>query len=168
MRIKIILLLLCILPILAFQDKHKYYVSVSSIQYSQTDQSLQIISRVFIDDLEAVLSERYDFVGHLATKKEKKDSEYFIAKYLKTKFRFWVDNQAKQVTYIGREYEDDMIKIYLELPEITNLNGSTIHLRNEVLFDMFPEQQNIIHFKGMKSKKSYIFTKEIDKALLKI
>ncbi|MDX1427458.1 MAG: DUF6702 family protein, partial [Salegentibacter mishustinae] len=38
---------------------HEFYLSVTEIEYNNEKQSLQIITRVFIDDFEDVLNERY-------------------------------------------------------------------------------------------------------------
>ena len=48
-----ILLGICILFLLSsFTGAHKFYVSVTNVAYSEEEASLQIISRIFIDDLE--------------------------------------------------------------------------------------------------------------------
>ena len=39
---------------------HKYYLSVTDVVYDEQEKSIQMISRLFYDDLEAVLQERYD------------------------------------------------------------------------------------------------------------
>ena len=43
-------LLLLVLPLLAFSTAHKFYVSVTNINYSEKTEAIQITSRVFIDD----------------------------------------------------------------------------------------------------------------------
>ena len=52
--------LILLLPLFAFTAAHKFYVSVTNVTYSEKNEALQITSRVFIDDLEEVLKERYD------------------------------------------------------------------------------------------------------------
>ena len=49
-RIKI-LIILAILPFFAF-GVHKYYISLTEVEYVPEKASLQIISRYFIDDLD--------------------------------------------------------------------------------------------------------------------
>ena len=63
-------LLIVLLPLFAFTTAHKFYLSVTSIKYSEKDDALQITSRIFIDDFEKLLKERYDIEGKLATKDE--------------------------------------------------------------------------------------------------
>ena len=52
--------LILMLPLFAFTTMHKYYISVTQINYLQEKQSVQITSRIFIDDFEKLLRERYD------------------------------------------------------------------------------------------------------------
>ena len=54
------LLILAIITSIAFVSAHKYYVSITKIEYVSEKQSVQIITRIFIDDLEKLLKERFD------------------------------------------------------------------------------------------------------------
>ena len=56
-----ILIAFLILPLLVSNtDNHEYYVSVTQIEYAEEQQSLQIISQIFINDFETLLRKRYD------------------------------------------------------------------------------------------------------------
>ncbi len=43
--------ILILLPLVAFQT-HKYYLSLTKIEYQKETKSIQITARIFIDDLE--------------------------------------------------------------------------------------------------------------------
>jgi len=47
-----------------------------------------------------------------------------------------------------------MFIFYLEVENLPNLN--TISIDNKLLFDLYPEQQNIVHIKKNGNKKSFI------------
>ena len=58
---KISLILASFFLLSAFKSgAHEFYLSVTEIEYNNEEQSLQIITRVFIDDFQNVLNERYD------------------------------------------------------------------------------------------------------------
>ena len=57
---KKIILLLVVAPLIMAASIHKYYLSVTDLTYNEEAQSIQIITRLFYDDLEAVIQERYD------------------------------------------------------------------------------------------------------------
>ena len=157
-------LLAFILPLFAFNFVHKFYVSVTEIEYVKDERSLQVISRIFIDDIESLLRERYDESITLAGDLEKSTVNYYVEKYLKEKITISIDNEVQEVNFIGKEYEDDIMFCYLEIVDIEEI--TTIEISNEVLFEMFSKQQNIIRAKIKSKNKSFILIKENPKGLL--
>ncbi|MCK8523942.1 hypothetical protein M0D21_20360 [Aquimarina sp. D1M17] len=144
---------------------HKFYVSVTQVDYNQEQQSLQIITRIFIDDLEEVLQERYDNSIELGLKGETSGVETYIKKYLNQKINFVVNGKMASFTYVGKEYEDDLLIFYLEIENITSFD--TIEVSNQVLMDLFEEQQNIVHVKKGNKRKSLILEHRRDTGMLK-
>ena len=158
MRFSKILILLLAFPILLSADTHKFYVSMTKIEHVKDQQSLQIISQIFIDDIEDVLQERYSPDITLATEKETSKDEAFLTKYIKQKLIIKINGEAVDLNYIGREYEVDMVKIYLEGEGIESVES--IEITNKVLFELFPEQQNIIHYRSAENKRSMVLEKD--------
>ena len=156
--------LFVILCFLAFDVAHKYYVSVTQIEYVKDQNSIQIISRIFIDDFERLLRERYDESITLAIDDEKVIVETYTEKYLKEKLRISIDGRSQTLNYIGKEYEDDILFVYLEITDVEDINA--IEISNQVLFDVFEEQQNVVRTKIKGKNKSFILIKENDKGVL--
>ncbi len=163
---KYILIGLVVLPLLSFTAMHKFYVSVSSVNYSKKEKALQVTSRIFIDDFEALLNERYGLVTELATAKEDKSVDEYVAKYLKSKMSFWVDDKEVAFTFLGKEYDDDVMVCYLEITNIDLAIVKKLKIENRILFDLYEEQQNIVHFKINGKKKSFVLIPENDKGML--
>lgn len=159
-----ILLFLAVLPLASFNNLHKYYVSLTEIEYVKEEKSVQIITRIFIDDFESVLRNRYDENITLSVKNEEVETDYYIEKYIKDKLKITIDDQVREMNFIGKEYEDDMMLCYLEIPNIEKI--SSFIVVNRMLYDQFPDQKNIVRFKIFKNNKSILLTKENDKGLL--
>lgn len=157
-----------IFPLFGFMSAHKFYVSVTQVEYSEQDRSFQIISRIFIDDLEKILEERYGINPELATKNEIENSNDVIREYLSYHFKLSINGETKPFVYLGREYETDVIKCYLEIENVDIKTVKHITVENKILFDGFEEQQNIVHFKIQKKRRSFILVKENDKGLLNL
>lgn len=156
-----------ILPLfllMSFSSIHKYYVSVTQIEYVEDQQSLQIISRIFIDDFEKLLRERYDESITLGIENEAKEALLYTEKYVREKFSISIDGKVQKLDFIGREYENDIMFVYLEIPELTTIN--TMEISNEILFELYGEQQNIIRTKIKGKNKSFILLKENAKGVL--
>ena len=64
--------MLLIIPLLAF-SAHKYYLSLTQIEYNQDAKSLEIIINVFMDDIETALNSDYKINLQLTTKNELKN-----------------------------------------------------------------------------------------------
>ncbi len=159
-----ILLIFIVLPLVSFTAFHKYYVSVTEIEFIREEKSVQIISRIFIDDFEAVLRERYDDGITLKVENEKEEVEYYIERYLNDKFTVIINGNAVAFNFIGKEYEDDIMQCYLEIQDIEQI--SSIGVENKLLFDLFPDQKNIVRFKINSINKSILLIKENYKGLL--
>lgn len=161
-------LILLLIPLFAFTTAHKFYVSVTNIGYSEKDDALQITSRIFIDDLEAVFKERYDFKGKLTSENDEGQATLYLKKYLNTKFQVSINGQVKPSNYIGNKFDNDVIIVFIEVPEIELSKAQYIEIRNQILTDLFDEQQNILHFKINGVKKSYVLSKENVKGVLNL
>ncbi|GBF18711.1 MULTISPECIES: DUF6702 family protein [Arenibacter] len=160
--------LILLLPLLAFTVAHKFYISVTSVEYSDKDRALQITTRIFIDDFEKVLQERYGIKGSLATKEESDMADAYIEKYLRTKFMVEINDRPVDFDFLGKEYDNDIMICYLEVPKIDLGTATSISVENEVLMDIFEEQKNVVHFKLGNQKKSFVLIRENNKGMLNL
>ena len=161
---RIVLLALVFMSMSAF-TLHKYYVSVSEVNYVKEEQAVQIITRLYIDDFEAILKQRYDEKASLINTSEVSSlTMSYIKKYFKKKFVITINGEKKAFNFIGKEFEDDMILCYIEVPNIESIK--TIKIENSLLFDLTEDQQNMIHFDVNGKKKSFILRQGNDKGML--
>ncbi|NNE30944.1 MAG: peptidase E [Winogradskyella sp.] len=143
---------------------HEYYVSVTKIEYAQEQNSLQIISQIFIDDFETLLRKRYDENITLDSNKESQLIEDYMNRYLQNKLKIRVNGAAVKFKFIGKEYKEDITYCYLEIENVNDLNS--IEVTNRILFDILPEQQNIVRLKMKKRNKSFLLIPDNDKCVL--
>jgi len=160
--------LIFLLPLFAFAAAHKFYVSVTNVGYSEKDSALQITTRIFIDDFEAVLKERYDIEAKLATDDETQIADEYIEKYLRAKFKVEIDDENKTYTFLGKKYDNDLVICYIEVSDLDLSKVQSISVQNEILTDLYDEQQNIVHFKINDKKKSFVLVKQNNKGMLKL
>jgi hypothetical protein len=158
------LLILLVLPLFAFTAFHKYYISVTQIDYLQDKQSVQIISRIFIDDFEKLLRERYDDNLILAGKNESSNTDIYIERYLKEKIKIKINNKEVNLSYLGKEYDTDLVKCYLEVEGVKKIES--LEISNQVLFDLVDEQQNIVKTKIYSKQKSFLLDRNKKTAVL--
>jgi len=157
-------LILFIIPLFAF-TMHKYYISLTKVEYKKESKSMQVTIRVFIDDLQEALNSSGDEKIELALSNESNENDTIINSYLIDKFNLKINNAEKTYTYLGKEYEEDVVYIYLEFNNIENINS--IEVQNNILMEIFPTQKNIIKLNINNIKKTFLLTNKKDKDLLK-
>lgn len=156
--------LIALITLSSFTTFHKFYVSVTQVEYIKDKQSLQFISRIFIDDFENMLQQRFDESIILNNGEESEQTQFYIEKYLKGKIKVEINGEEKSIQYIGKEYENDIMYCYFEIENITEIN--TVQITNEVLFDLFNDQQNIIRLKINGKHKTFVLIPEEKTGLL--
>ncbi|SHI35161.1 hypothetical protein SAMN04488096_101242 [Mesonia phycicola] len=144
---------------------HKYYMSVTDIEYVPQKKSLQIVSRIFVDDLEKLLQTRYDDSAQLIKGQNNPENNEYIKKYFQDKFEIIIKNKQLSLNFIGKRYEDDMIICYFEAVNVENFKSITIS--NLVLTDLFEDQKNLVHVKKDERTESIMLIKDKPKDTIK-
>ncbi len=141
---------------------HKYYVSVTQLEFSQKNNRIEITTRIFIDDFEKALDAKFKEKMNLATAQENPKALDFIKKYCGEKIRIFVNGKPLEVVFMGKEYEDDVVICYLKAANSEKIKS--VEFYNSILTETFSEQQNLIHSTINNSKKSFMLTNRDRKA----
>lgn len=160
--------LILLLPLMAFTTAHKFYVSVTNIAHSEKDQALQITTRLFTDDMDALLKERYDLEAALGTKKESPLADAYLEKYIRAKFGLEINGKPHSFKFLGKRFDTDVMVCYLEVPGISLDTLQSVQVQNEVLTDLFEDQQNLVHIRIKDIKKSFVLVRENNKGMLNL
>jgi hypothetical protein len=159
-----ILFIALLIPLVSFTAIHKFYVSVTQIEYIEEKESVQMIMRIFVDDLEKLLRTRYDKSITLDESKKDDQIDAYIGKYLANKVEVKINNKLVAFKFLGKEYEDDIVFCYLEINNISDIND--FEITNNLFFEIFKEQQNIIKADIKSKNKSIVLTSQNNKAEL--
>ena len=143
---------------------HKYYLSLTQIEYNKDQKSLEVIINVFMDDIELAINKEYAIDLNLTTKDELKDADVYFHNYLTKNLTFIIDNDIVTYNYIGKEYDGDLVYFYLEIA--VKENPKSLEVFNTILLTYFEQQQNIVKFKNDSKRQSKILSKNTNKALL--
>jgi len=148
-KFKLLLIVFC----LGFSS-HKYYVSTSLFNFTDAN-SLQITIRLFKDDFKDALKKKYS-INRVLTDQVLIDSTYHsdINNYFNSFLTVSFDGVKNKLNFLGLENKNEMFVFYLEIEKLPSFN--VISLDNKLLFDLYSEQQNIIHVRKNGIKKSFI------------
>jgi hypothetical protein len=122
---------------------HKFYMSVTDMEYNEESKSLEIIIQFFTDDLEKALEQGRERV-FLGTEKETEEVNLLIEKYLNRHFRLQRKNSPIPYTFLGKEASIDYTWVYLEVENFDATKDFV--LENNLLTELFEEQSNQVNY----------------------
>lgn len=134
---------------------HKFYVSIYQIDFVPEKKRVEITARIFMDDFNLALEKEFKIKTTLGEKSETTQDVELLKKYLAKHLRVFIDGKEKQVTFLSKEMENNVVIVYMKITDIKKFNSFKIH--NNALLDLYPDQQNIIQTNFYKNKKNYIF-----------
>jgi 5'-3' exonuclease len=136
---------------------HPIHVSVTEIEMDEKDKRLEIMMRVFADDLELTFRKSFNQPELDILGMSEKDRDQLIAKYLRDHFNISLDGKPKTTNYLGHEQEDLALIFYIEVAGITKWN--TIQIRNDIIMETYDDQSNLVHVTFKEEIRSLRLTK---------
>ncbi|QCE41692.1 DUF6702 family protein [Psychroserpens sp. NJDZ02] len=158
------IILVSLFALFSFSAVHKYYVSITQIEYVKDKQSVQIISRIFVDDIEKLVRQRYDKNVTLNDGQDEVIIDGYIKKYLSEKIYISINGAPSILKFIGKEYDDDIMRCFLEIENVSSIKS--FEIQNKVLFDIFDDQKNIVRNNINGKNKTFVLIPQKDKGLL--
>lgn len=156
----------CLLALVLMSfSEHKFYVSIYQINYAPEKKMLQITSRIFVDDLNEALEAKTKQKAFLGEKNESEKDVLRMKDYLLQNFSVKVNGQPKTIHFVSHEFENNVVICYFSIKDATKIK--TMEIRNTALFELFPEQQNIINTNVLGDKESLLLTAHSPAGVLK-
>ena len=133
---------------------HSFHVSVSDMKYKEEQKSIQVSTRIFLDDLELALR---NFSGQqsldILEKSEWESVQNMLGEYLLTKVTLKDEKgRVYELHYLGAEVEDDVMWCYLEVEKVKKIKSITV--TNTILHEVWEDQENLVHFRAFGDVKS--------------
>lgn len=146
------LLLIFTLCGIAKEQKHPLHVSTTEVNINTKDKTLEISTRIFSDDFEAVLVKLYKQKTDLSNPAIKTQMDALVKKYLLSHIQIKANGKIVPLNYIGFEIDHEATNIYLEAEKVTTLKS--VEVNSTVLYDMFEDQMSIVHIVKGSTRKS--------------
>jgi hypothetical protein len=153
-----ILTIVC-LTVLSSFTMHKFYVSITEIEYNQEAKSMEVSIKFIGHDLEHALSVAGVPDLQLGTDKEHKSTDDYLFKYISKHFSVLNDSSPIEFSFTGKEVgDDDFVYCYLKSETINSVQ--TLTFNNSLLVEVFEGQANIMYYKNGTEKYDYRFNKQ--------
>lgn len=138
---------------------HRFYAAIYQIHYVPQKKMVQITMRIFVDDLNEGLKNKYHKQTYLGTDRESPEDVVLMQKYLADTFKISIDGKWVALHYLSKELDDAVLVCYYKCKEVTSVKS--IRIENSVLTEEFPEQQNIIQYNNDGKKQNLVLTKDV-------
>ncbi len=146
----------------ALPAAHPIHLTLTDMAYSEKEKSLQVIHKIFVDDLELQMEQMEKERGReirlqLNTPKEHPDAGKYLQAYVNALFQVKVNGKALSGNLIGKEYEGGAAWIYVEFTQVPR--PKQIEIRDEFLMSLYDDQNNLINLEVGDKKGSLRFRK---------
>ena len=89
----------------------------------------------------------------------REEIDAFVARFYQKNIHVKFDGISQEITYLGREYQDDLLVIYAEV-NTTRKEFQQIEINASFLLDFLPTQQNIFHISSPKKEEKLSVNKK--------
>jgi hypothetical protein len=144
---------------------HKFYIAIYQINFVPEKKRIEITSRIFVDDLNAALEKRFKVKTHIGDATETTDDVSKMNQYLLEHFKIKVNGAPKNIIFISKEMESNVVVGYYKIVEVSNVKS--MYVENKSLMEVFSEQQNIIQTNINEKKQSLLLSADNWSGVLK-
>ncbi len=138
---------------------HPIHISVTEINYNEKSKSLQITSRIFIDELElGVRAQRKESELDILEPKNGLVTKELIKNYFTAHLKIKIDGKPVKLNFLGYEKEDISFVSYIEIENVKKLK--TIEVFNDMITEIHEDQSNLVHITYKSPVKSTRLTRE--------
>ncbi|MGM5630938.1 hypothetical protein O2K51_08535 [Apibacter raozihei] len=137
---------LALLAIFAFYSS-EFYTSITKVEYVSNNKTLKISSKVNAAHIEQAVGKKTDA----------SDFDSSLSKYLQNNVKISVNDSPVNYSFSSKNKDGNVVWIYYEVAGVDNI--SSITMKNTLLLDKFPEQQNFTNFIINGQKKSFVCKK---------
>lgn len=140
---------------------HLYFVSIWDLVVNNQTQTVQITTKVFLDDFEVGLNtmhgkQKWDWKSKDIVVQKRLDS--LVVAYVNTSTLFLLDGKKLELNFLGKETELDVCYLYFESQKWSE-TPQKIEVKNSFLVKEISDQMNIVHIEFNGNKKSYLMHK---------
>ncbi len=148
-----------LLSFLFLSSAHPLHVSVTEIKYDEKEKELEVMMRVFIDDLEKTMQTRLK-QPELDIQEPGKGvtTDQLVSPYLLENFKVKLEGKEQKVKYLGSEKEGEAFIFYILVSNVKK--WKTIEVQNSIIQEIFEDQSNHVHVTVRETVRSLRLTRD--------
>lgn len=123
---------------------HPIHVSVTEIKHNEKVKAVEIISRIFIDDLELAVQKQINEPGlDLLNPGKGRLTEKLVEAYLNEHLKIGLEGKPQVLHFLGLEREDLALLCYIEIQNARRV--TQVEVLNDVIMEVHDDQSNLVH-----------------------
>jgi hypothetical protein len=122
---------------------HDFHVSITKIELNPESKKLEVMIKLFTDDLSSTLDSFAGKALSLGTQKETPAANDALKNYVASGFEITVNGKLVVLNYLGKQQEDDATWVYLESGKLGKVKQ--VEVVNSLLTEKFDDQANLIN-----------------------
>ena len=131
------------LNICSMLHTHPFYVSITTIDIDTQNGNIGLSIRIFTDDLETILHNKYNVHSLMGTPGEHRDSRRLLKEYVNERFSIAVNKNEKLALVTDSvNIVEDAMWFYMKGDAKQAIKN--IEIDNRLLTDFFEKQKNIV------------------------
>lgn len=143
---------------------HAHHTSVCDISYNKENETIEVVQRVFIEDLEHALTASSDEHIDLYSDDNAAVSEH-LKKYMSEQLSISAGDTDSPQNWVGYKIDGAYLKIFVEVPVG---KPSEIKVENRLFISTHHGQENVIHFTANNVTLTQVCTAHQKEVVFKI
>ena len=132
---------------------HKFYVSIADLAWDQEEQRIEGSIKLTAHDVEKMLANKFERPIDLEKESDSSEVGQYLQSYMARNFTVKSNEKWAVPNYLGKEITlRGELFIYFTFTSVWR--PESIEISNKILFELFPKQQNIVHYKYKDQTKS--------------
>ncbi len=155
---------------------HPLHVSVTNIEYNQEKKTFDVAFKIFTDDFETIIFNKYGVELKLGKEDELQDYEKYINQYVFEHFCIEINEKNKKLRFKHKKMNDIDVWLYYEFSAkghrrskaLATESGSAsggknkenikfVAITNSLMCDLYKDQTNLVIFNYFDIQKGFSF-----------
>lgn len=122
---------------------HPIHISVTEMEYDEKERELEIVMRIFSDDLETSIRAARNDPGLDLLHPQSGTTDELAREYILNRFKVTLDGKVQKLNYLGFELDGDAMVFYIQAVQVKNWKSITV--LNSVILETYDDQSNLVH-----------------------
>lgn len=137
---------------------HPVHLSFTTVEYFEEEKKFKILFKLFVDDLDLVLKEKYGKDLKLLEGRWEKNYDKIINAYILEHFRITMDGKDKTKSVLkltSHEVKEQAMWLYYDFNY--KAKSEIFNIQNTLMMDLYPDQKNLLIFVFKEEQKAVQF-----------